>query len=275
MKQITSQIETITPAIAAEYLKFNNSNRPLSQTVVSSYAATMSRGEWHLNGESIDFDWNGTLLNGQHRLQAIIKSGKSIQTFVVRNLDPKVYTSYDCGRSRNAGQLLAMQGVPNYNTVGACVRGAYMLKEGNSLSSASSGKIKNLTNYEIIKLFEADRNNYIDAGAFAISIKNRVGKTSITPSAIASIYYYLVNIKGHEDEDVRFFFENVFSFNTSSNRMLDKLRTKFLKDLSSNTKMTNEYKLNLIAKVWNAYICDKEIKSLKWNKDTEGIIEYI
>lgn len=72
-------IETVTPMKAARWLKRNIANRRVSPKVVRNYAGDMSRGEWLLNGEAIKFDRDGNLLDGQHRLGAIVHNGKSVR----------------------------------------------------------------------------------------------------------------------------------------------------------------------------------------------------
>ena len=48
----------------------------------------MQDGKWRLNGKTICFDSTGRLLNGQHRLSAVVRSGVTLTTVVVRGLDP-------------------------------------------------------------------------------------------------------------------------------------------------------------------------------------------
>ena len=49
--------ENITPAKALEYINTNkDNNRPISKSVVHSYADTMKKGKWLLNGECIIFE---------------------------------------------------------------------------------------------------------------------------------------------------------------------------------------------------------------------------
>ena len=69
---ITVNQETITPELAAEFLKKNKSNRPLSSKHVIALAGSIERGEWMFTGESIKFSESDTLLDGQHRLSAIV-----------------------------------------------------------------------------------------------------------------------------------------------------------------------------------------------------------
>src|SRR3954469_22575211 len=79
-------IETITPEKAAKWLAHNPANRNLADARFGAFAAAVLRNEWRLHGESIKFDLNGDLLDGQHRLAAVVKSGVTIQSVVVRGV---------------------------------------------------------------------------------------------------------------------------------------------------------------------------------------------
>jgi hypothetical protein len=81
-------VETIDSGTAALYMSNNARHRPIKEKKVAEYMAEMRDGKWRLNGKTICFDWNGRLLNGQHRLSAVIRSGVSLTTVVVRGLDP-------------------------------------------------------------------------------------------------------------------------------------------------------------------------------------------
>ena len=62
----------------------------MKQKKVDSYVKDLEDGVWRLNGKTITFDANGRLLGGQHRLHAVVQSGKSLTTLVVRGLDPEI-----------------------------------------------------------------------------------------------------------------------------------------------------------------------------------------
>lgn len=99
-----AKLEKITPEMARQYLEHNTANyRTLSARTVHTYAEDMRNGNWAVNGEPVVFDKTGTLKDGQHRLNAIIESGKTIPMLVVRGIDTKVDT-YDCGRGRTIQQ---------------------------------------------------------------------------------------------------------------------------------------------------------------------------
>lgn len=77
----------INPDIATQMLKYNTCNRPLSRNTISKYASLMRLGEWHFSHQAIAFaeDDNGNLLlvDGQHRLAAVIQSGISVKFSVI------------------------------------------------------------------------------------------------------------------------------------------------------------------------------------------------
>jgi len=80
-------VETITPEMAEAYLGFNHQHREIKSAKVGKFAAEMMEENWQLNGKTIVFDGEKKLLNGQHRLTAVVLSGKSLTTLVVRGIN--------------------------------------------------------------------------------------------------------------------------------------------------------------------------------------------
>lgn len=70
--KITAKVETITPEIAKTMLGENVNNRRISRDNVNLFAREIRNGEWRFNGEAIKFGKDGRLLDGQHRLLAVI-----------------------------------------------------------------------------------------------------------------------------------------------------------------------------------------------------------
>lgn len=96
--------ENITPAKAQEYLNSSQGNRPISKVTVRSYADTMKKGKWMMNGVPVVFDVDGHLLDGHHRLEAITLAGIPVKMDVCRGVSPDAFTTFDCGRHRNVGR---------------------------------------------------------------------------------------------------------------------------------------------------------------------------
>lgn len=123
-------IETITPKQAEKYLQFNTSNRNLRKSLVSQYARDMTNGKWRLTHQGVAFNCDGTLLDGQHRLKAIVESGVTVQMLVARGVDSKNQLVMDDHAKRSAGDALTLaRGERVTTTEVAIVRAAIELQE--------------------------------------------------------------------------------------------------------------------------------------------------
>lgn len=112
---VVSKTMTITPAQAWNWLETcNTHNRPLRQHVINDYTNQMKAGRWKLNGESIIFDSEGTLANGQHRLWACHESKASFECVVVTGVDPETFSTMDQGTKRSAADALYIDDKEHY-----------------------------------------------------------------------------------------------------------------------------------------------------------------
>src|SRR5882762_2800758 len=122
-EHVTSTIMTVGPDRASRWLEYNNShNRDLRQYRVDQYTRDMLADRWHFNGESIQFDRDDVLLNGQHRLWAIVESGCPQKFVIVRGLDRSAQKTMDQGNKRPPAEQLHLVGIPVGNTVAAAIR---------------------------------------------------------------------------------------------------------------------------------------------------------
>ena len=112
---VTTKWEVITPEVAEEMLTHNTNNyRPISKQIVSRYVDEIQGNSWEANGDTIVFNSEGVLLNGQHRLTAVINAKKPIITLVVRGLpDSQVF---DIGRKRSTRVILLSEGYQHANS---------------------------------------------------------------------------------------------------------------------------------------------------------------
>ena len=100
-----SEIMTVTPDVAQEWLLNNTSNRPLRKSHVAALALSITRGEWIISHQGIAFSTRGILLDGQHRLKAIIQAGIPVQMMVTTGVDENAYKVLDCGVKRTLSDL--------------------------------------------------------------------------------------------------------------------------------------------------------------------------
>ena len=145
---IHTTIERITPAIAEKYLEANTSNRTLRKFHVLKLASDIKEGRWHLNGSSIVFNGDGTLLDGQHRLAAIIHAGQPADILVVRGVSKSAMPSIDANISRKASDVAHLAGFIQTNILTGSARMLLNVRDNmNSKSDwASTGTIMEFLN---------------------------------------------------------------------------------------------------------------------------------
>jgi hypothetical protein len=246
--------ETITPEKATQYLQTNTKNRPLSRIFVRSYADTMRKGKWLLNGVPIIFDNEGRLIDGQHRLQAVVEAGIPVKFDVARGASPDAFTTYDCGRHRNLSQLIGMQGVKNYTLTAAIVASNRSLVTTGRLqaNNAKGSQQKKLTNDDYYEIFSLDPAGYERVAAIITNISD--GKTRmLSGSWSGGMYYYLTHVGGYSEECVSDFFKDVY-FLTNNSPVVMKLRNMLQKAAMSEKKYKAEMLWALLAKTWNFYV---------------------
>src|SRR4051812_47344546 len=72
----------VTPEMASQWLRYNNHNRAMRKSVWERYAEDMRAGRWLLTHQGVAFDEEGNLVDGQHRLRAVVESGVTVELSV-------------------------------------------------------------------------------------------------------------------------------------------------------------------------------------------------
>ncbi|RPE39817.1 hypothetical protein EDD90_2835 [Streptomyces sp. Ag109_O5-1] len=134
--EVKADFLTITPAIAQEMLRRNTHNRPIRAARVNGWVRLMKAGLWHNNGEAIKVAVDGTILDGQHRLHAIVKSGATVVILVVSNLPMETQSTMDGGAKRNPGDVFALRGEQNSTMLGSVTRKVWLWESGDRRFSA-------------------------------------------------------------------------------------------------------------------------------------------
>lgn len=124
--QVEIRYMLVTPDLAAGYLsdEVNRSNRGISGRLVGQYSRAMkSPTGWPFTGDSARFTGEyDRMLDGQHRMKAIVDSGKPRWMLMIIGLPDDVQRYIDAGRRRSAADHLRMAGVANASQVAAAAR---------------------------------------------------------------------------------------------------------------------------------------------------------
>lgn len=140
-RSLDTEMVDMTPAMAQGILDRNDlndqRNRSLRPDYVRQLAAAMKRGEWVVNGEPVQIARDETLLNGQHRLTAVVQSGATVPMLVVRGLPLSSRKTMDVGTRRTLSDVLALHGETDTTNLGAVLGLLYRYRTGARLDYAA------------------------------------------------------------------------------------------------------------------------------------------
>jgi hypothetical protein len=150
-----SQLVLVNAEDAAWALAKNTNNRHLASTVWRDYMRAMQRGDWLDNHpDPLIFDGSGNLMNGQHRLQAILECGDKTYVMIVRTQESKAaIMTIDYGaRRKPSDQLRIYSGLIVRNGLIAAVR--LWDVEANTITQYASRAAKKMSAQEYLEKSE-------------------------------------------------------------------------------------------------------------------------
>lgn len=271
MASITSKVMTITPEVALEMLKVNTRNRPLNKRQVVYYADQMIRGQWQLNGEPIILSDGNVLLDGQHRLAAIVKSQTTQDVLVVKGVDGNTFSTIDTGKVRTKSDVFALEGIKDYTSISTGVNTYMKLCKG--MYSAHNSSTTLITTTDALSEFYSHRELYIAINKSSATCYRKI--RLLKQAIIFGYMSYLILEKNHSEDKVYSFFNQLFGIDAIENTSISYLRDKLLQNISGQYKMTPQLQRALIVKAWNDYVKGTEHKVLIWNPDKELMPEFI
>lgn len=196
----------ITPAKARIMLRWNNRNRRISKSRLRRFIKDMQDGEWRFTGDTIQFSTE-RLLNGQHRLQACIESGKSFESFVVFGVDDDSFAYMDIGGVRTAADVFGIHGVKNPLNVASAVRFLHAYDSG--ITIGRDGRISaqgRTTNAELYRLFDE---KYRDLEKTSSILYGFANHCRLAPASLMYALHYICWRKNQKQANT--FFAKIYS----------------------------------------------------------------
>jgi hypothetical protein len=279
--QIKTELVEVTPDLAKIWLASNVANRPINKNTVTYYSKQMQEGFWTLSGQTLSFSNKNTLIDGQHRLSAVIESGCTIPFLIAYNVPIESFINYDNLKARGIRDVFAIEDIPNYSQVSSIIN-SYRALTLNQISHVGfggthtkGGKFSRnfkLSNIEMLNLYNENKELIQELHSISVSCQNRIKLFSQTQ--LGAIMLYLIMDKMHNVNKVYSFFRQLHFNENVENRSIYNLREKLISGMTSNYQLVGRLRYIFLVKCWNAYILGKEIKLYKYD-DSELMPTFI
>lgn len=256
----TEQVN-ITPEMAAKWLENNlPSNRPVNSSHVDNLAREMRTSRWKLNGETIKFDVQGHLIDGQHRLRACIRANTPFTSLVIYNLATTAFDTVDLGRRRTNGQILGIYGEKNSNDLAAALRFLWYYRVGD-MRAVSGGQRSFLTPQDIHDLLERE-------GGIRESMPYAKMDRHLMPTSLSLFCHYVCAEKDRHAAN-EFFEALKTGVMLPSSSPVYKLREKLVKVVGEKTRRNKLEICAWIIIAFNMYRKKAHTKRITWDYDSD------
>jgi len=99
----------VTPQLAEAWLKRNFFNRKINEETVERLRRAILAGHWRLTHQGIAFDRYGVLVDGQQRLEAVRRSGKTVKMMIFIDQTLANHEAIDCGKMRTNLDVIRLE----------------------------------------------------------------------------------------------------------------------------------------------------------------------
>lgn len=237
----------ITPRLASDWLDKMGKNRRVSQGLVDKYAADMAEGRWLANGQTIVMGKSGLILDGQHRLLAIVKANMTVPMIVVSGVDDEAFKTIDTGRSRTVSDVLHVMGYPSNVLLAAVARQWLIYTESGEFVVTAS----DLTSQRVIDAAVANADEF----EVAIKAASATYKALKGSQAVWCVLWMTLGDIDPLDRDL--FFDGLArGAELATNSPVFALRRYFLEQQAARGKRTQirpNMQGALIIKAWNKF----------------------
>lgn len=256
--KIDIALTKITPEQATLLLESGGQNRKLNDSQVERFATDMLAGNWRSaeTTETIKLASGGVLHDGQHRLAAVVKSGRAQMFWVARNVPAAAIEMVDTGRSRSFSDVLTMQGGNNSASrrLAATLKWIWHYEHDSELTSGRA-----VSHAELKRTLE-EHPGAVEA------VERAYSSSEITPQSVVAFVYTLARERRprRADEWLEAVQEGA---NIGRNHPAFVLRRRLRRTSNQDGRthqMRGPYAAALVIKSWNALIANDELTTLEW-----------
>ncbi len=258
----------VDPELAEKLLSRALVNRRLDWGQVDFLADAIIRGEWQLTHQGIALDGplsTGCLLDGQHRLNAIIKAEIPVWIYVFEGLPKTAFPVLDTGKRRSGVDTLSSTGEKYLPLLHSTIRHVLLFK--SMPDSSWSGSRARIANGRILAAYTDDSDMYREAVATGRALSKHVF-ASQTGAAVG----YFVTTEAAPAVKVASWVDGLTSGANLEvgDPRLALTKVPHVKRRGRARRYTMREQVAIYIKAWNAWVREEKLENLRFKK-TEGM----
>lgn len=244
----------MTPEWAMQLLEHNTLNRPLNDQHVKRIAGQILTGKWKYNGDTVKLSSKKDVLDGQHRLWAIIESKTAVELVIVEGIEADAFATIDTLRKpRSGADVLALKGATRYRAQISTAL-AWLLRYQRGVLENFMAPVNRIENSDVEVMYESN------PGMVRAIERVMPLRALVNPSVMGFFYYILSNRNPELAERMVHTLEDPAG--VSMNDPFFRLRAYFTGD---HLKQKNAViSIALMIKAANAAYFQKEVRALNW-----------
>lgn len=250
------EVLDITPELAMSILEGNTHNRNIRQRVVDMYAADMAAGKWDgENGQTIVISDDSRVVDGQHRLWAIVQSETTQRILVVSGVPMTAQLNIDTQAKRKFGDQLKFDGEQYPNVLAGVVRNVALWEAGarrslNNIGVSHPQMLATLEKYPWLR----ESTNVAEA----------VRRCQPIPGSVVGLCHWLFAQIDYEDCEHFFALFRGDHDGLAKTHPVRVLQDTLARNQSSTARLPKAVMIAYVIKAWNAYRAGESISLLRY-----------
>lgn len=186
----------VTPALAKRLIELDfKNNRNLKVRLRDRLAKDMANDNWFdETGQTLKIAQDGFMIDGKHRMHAVVASGKTIVFDLCFGIDPNKVVVVDTGGARTTADSVRIAGGHDLYRTDSIIRWVFAWDRGSPMG-ANGGR--GPTNIETLREYQRDPGGYDTAAARGHDCNRR----KLGPASVPGIGYYLIARENKEGAD--------------------------------------------------------------------------
>ena len=270
---IEVSIRSFSPAQADSILEtINVGNRKISKDRITQYRRDMDNGDWEFNGDAIRIDENGVLIDGQHRLTAVVLSGNPREFLVIKGVRAATKHTIDSGKGRTGGDALSIQANVAFLASHTISGAITMFEKYKKSGFGSAGGGNRLTTSGILSAYE-NRKDLIDT-SFSM-MKDIAPMKGLLLPKVEILFLFMVFSELNEKDAASYMKKILTGAEVSAGSVELHIRDIMLDHKMKISKINKATLMNSILKCWNVSRRNGYIKNkgnCVWRSASEKLV---